>query len=52
MKYIYVVTYYIGLESHHIEVYFNKDKAFKAIKKWFHEHYLGTVTIAIERTLK
>lgn len=52
MKYIYVVTYYIETESHHIEVYFNKDKAFKAVRKWIDEHDFGAATIAVERTWK
>ena len=53
MKFIYVVTYYLLLEQHHIEVYFNKKKAFRGIKSWLEKHeYQGTATIAIERILK
>ena len=52
MKLIYVVTYYMLLEQHHIEVYFNKKKAFRGIKSWLEKHNYGTATIAIERILK
>lgn len=52
MKLIYVVTYYILLEQHHIEVYFNKEKAFKSINTWIKENDCGTITVAIERLLK